>query len=121
MNYRRGGQRLYAVLAAVWIAVFLVNVPNYRLRFWEPWSNTDEQASKPTDVAPDSFVADSTTPGKAAPLVIIKSEPLPLADRPLGGFLWLAEWALLPPVFGYVLFFLVVPWVYRGFKSGSSV
>jgi len=34
MNYRRGFQRLYAVIAATWVVVLLLVLPSGRLRFW---------------------------------------------------------------------------------------
>jgi hypothetical protein len=39
-------------------------------------------------------------------------------DRPVGKFMWLTGWSLLPPAAGYSFFFFILPWVWRGFRSG---
>ena len=49
MNYRRGFQRLYAVLAIAWVAGLLFTLPSDRLRFWA--------ALSPAQFDPDAFMA----------------------------------------------------------------
>jgi hypothetical protein len=35
--------------------------------------------------------------------------------------LWLAGILLMPPAVGYGVFFIVVPWIYRGFKPAKQI
>jgi hypothetical protein len=99
MNYRRGFQRLYVVLAVLWIVIACFA---YR---WTP------------------LEADWFT--RNAP----KSEGDPYAKY--GGAVTLSEdsrmryakgisIAIVPPTFGYLVLFQVVPWVWRGFRLTAS-
>jgi hypothetical protein len=69
MNYRRGTQRVYAVIVVLWLLLLTMTFFQKQM-----WSGTVE-------------------------------------DIVLIGFL------VIPPVIGYAILFMVIPWLYRGFKS----
>jgi len=120
MNYRRGLQRVYAVLSATWaIAVLFAVLSGH----WQPWERFQiaETEIAPTsvefdpselrpvpDVSPEEFLKQN--PRKTAKLADIL--PDPSTWRRIA---WTASAASLPPIVGYSILFLVFPWVYRGF------
>jgi hypothetical protein len=133
MNYRRGLQRIYAVLTVAWIAGALFVLPAERLNF--------RSIEQPPEVA--AFIRDF---GEAslwkAPLGYERYKPINLPDVLPAEFfqrrdaavaaqeraeqsgprfraakaLWLFGVLLLPPLLGYALLFGVIPWIYRGFR-----
>jgi hypothetical protein len=132
MNYRRGLKRAYAVLAIAWIATLLYVLPSGRLKFWSA------QPSAQPNVAPvynptASGVANvieipassrderqykfKMTDGK---IYVVTTEDT-IAERPIGKFAWLAAWLFAPPIFAYGLLFIVLPWVFRGFKPAPQI
>ena len=44
MNFRRGFQRVYAVLTVAWIGILLFALPSHRLKFWIPDIDYDAMA-----------------------------------------------------------------------------
>jgi hypothetical protein len=46
MNYRRGFQRIYAVLTVGWVAAVLLVLPADRLNFWRKWDAFDQVAGE---------------------------------------------------------------------------
>ena len=54
MNYRRGLQRVSAVLAIAWVAGVLFALPADRVRFWRKWDVFDEAAAHPCAPTPCS-------------------------------------------------------------------
>jgi len=45
----------------------------------------------------------------------------PVAPSRIQRALWLAGVLLLPPACGYLIIFLVTPWIYRGFRPGTQI
>jgi hypothetical protein len=196
MNYRRGLQRVYAVLTVVWVAVMLFALPAYRLRFWDApidydalaakygaiddsyatrvkdtkamavppptgyvldhskawyearekqtgWARTDDYSTSrqppplpkgavplppdaaappaaPIDYGSHSVLVDSGSDQ----LRIVKSDPLPappFSESRMGKATWLTGVLFLPPIFGYTAIFLVIPWIYRGFRPVKQI
>jgi hypothetical protein len=143
MNYRRGLQRVYAVLTVVWVVVVVA----VSLRNWsEPndWVTIkDEYGGVPTSppgkkfVPPplDSFQPDAPTgrmgkysdsdiatpvPGSPdVPLHVVSSEPLSSGHAPRSDWAYWSMMVLGAPALGYLFLFYVVPWVYRGFAPGT--
>ena len=110
MTYRRGFHRLYAVLTVVWIASALIALPSSRLKFWIP--------------EPTVFV-DQSTGERLTPPAGYHPEPIDRYKKAIGPsqterLLWLMEVLALPPAAGYLLLFQIVPWVYRGFGTGTQ-
>jgi hypothetical protein len=130
MNYRRGLQRIYAVLASVWIVAVFVAIFSGE---FEPWKPFETPASQTVDFAPSEL---STTPpteaqrdGSPAPLDFSGAK---FADQPtsanafnlkqqrrerLREWVWAFGLALAPVGVAYLLLFTVTGWIYRGFKS----
>lgn len=145
MNYRRGFQRIYAVLTVGWIATSLFALPPYRLRFWGPPIDYDPLAIK-AGAIDDSYatrVRDTKAMAVPPPGYILdhskawyearekqagwastddystsKQSPLgPLGPSRIGKLLRLVALLLGPPALGYFSLFYVGPWIYRGFRS----
>jgi hypothetical protein len=103
MNYRRGLQRLYAVLTVAWVAaILLVVAPSPRFREWQSggWSNTYD------------FTGNSDPPTE---VYLHKVRLLSWQ-----GWLLAIGMALIPPLTGYWLSFTVSRWVYRGFRPPTK-
>ena len=101
MNYRRGLQRLYLVLAVAWVAGVLFVVPSGR---WEPWhKKVDPKVWADLGVVP------------ATPEEVSFSDLKSIRDYRIEVWLWATGLAFIPPLIGYAFLFLVAPWVYRGF------
>ena len=115
MTYRRGFQRLYAVLVLIWVCVLLFALPTYRLRFWmvpkEAYillTREQYQAAIDAGFTPDEILANEK---------IRKASNVPA----IGKLLWLVGMLLGPPVCGYLAVFEVVPWIYNGFKPATQI
>ena len=93
MNYRRGLQCVYAVLTVACIAYAFMAIPSVYLKFWS--------------VQPNQWadIAETLAPYQ---LRIIKAAQL-------------AAIFFLPPLIGYAAIFLVIPWIYRGFRSANQI
>lgn len=182
MNYRRGLQRLYAVLTVAWIATLLFILPSDRVNFWvadhlvassatirgktldlSQMSDGQLQAYKEMlekrgsgGTASESRTKRISTKGKtfivpgdaaqseiqriAGPGVAWTEVPNdvwqdvaknddwkiwaegdrsePLSPRPQRA-LWLAAVLFAPPLLGYATIFLLIPWIYRGFRPAT--
>ena len=103
MNYHRGLQRVYAVLAVVWVAtILLVVAPSLRFREWESggWVTAYDlrlNSDPPTKV----YLYQLGQVGRR-------------------GWLLAVGIALIPPLIGYWLSFHVSRWVYRGFRPPAQ-
>jgi hypothetical protein len=95
MNYRRGLQRIYAVLTVTWIVGALWVV--FSGRSLPPWLGSWAAVRSLTD------------------LVTVN----PLVGWSLAVWLWAIGLSMFPPVLFYVILFYVVPWIYRGFKPNG--
>jgi hypothetical protein len=109
MNYRRGLQRLYAVLASAWFLLVLFMVAADRW-LWVPWHvfpATGEGLAKEYRVSVSQVAPVELSPAevtlKAKLSFSRKAESVGLLSLPF-------------PVLGYVVLFWVGPWVYRGFR-----
>lgn len=115
MNYRRGLQRVYAVLTVLWIAGVMFTVLTGR---WEPWRLLQPK-TLPADFA--EWDANQPSPGWS------------FADGPgipdFGKFIahehakqrWEAAIGLsvLVPAMMYFLLFYVSRWIYHGFRPNG--
>ncbi len=129
MNYRRGFQRIYAVLTVAWIVAVLLILPPDRWNFWRTWDAFDELELHPC-VGPCS-AEELKQPWIAAILdreARLAIQPkwktfgeyitlsVPVESR-VQRFLWLFGLLVLPPAMGYAVLFLLAPWIFRGFKQ----
>jgi hypothetical protein len=150
MNYRRGLQRVYAVLTVAWVAVLLFALPADRLKFWsatEEWGASDKPVGNPNDwtpvketaidygshsvapLPPGAILVDPSRVTPVAPSTLTDADiqkldaakGVPFGHSPGGKGVWLAGVLFLPPVAGYAAIFLLVPWVYRGFKPAKQI
>jgi hypothetical protein len=146
MNYRRGFQRIYALLTVGWVAALLFALPPYRLIFWEPpidydalaitaGATDDSYATRVRDTKamavppPPGYVLDHSKAWYEARekqtgwastddySTSKQSPPGPLGPSRTGKFLWLTALLFGPPALGYFSLFYVGPWIYRGFRS----
>jgi hypothetical protein len=109
MNYRRGFQRLYLVLSVAWMVVACLA---YR------WSN------QPRSDAGDRFTRNAASQslsgggGDEFDQYLVKTAPPPNSEAPNGirRYAKGVSIAFIPPLFGYLILFQVVPWIWRGFK-----
>ena len=119
MNYKRGFQRLYAVLTLTWAGLVLLTAPSDRLRFWttpaDAWTIVSE---RPIEVSPDAVQPlpksgqwQSTLDGAA---------PTPFDQTRIGKALWLVSYLVLVPGIGYTALFYLFPWIYRGFSTSNQ-
>jgi hypothetical protein len=122
MNYRRGLQRVYAVLTVGWIAVVLFALPAYRQRFWAsgfvlryvPLTPEQFRAALDAGFTPDQII-EYEQMRKAA--TIPKAS---FSESRIGKAAWLAGVLFLPPISGYVIACFIIPWIYRGFRPAST-
>jgi hypothetical protein len=129
MNYRCGLQRVYAVLTTAWIIALLFILPADRLKFWQ----ADQWETLADHAVPMSAAAASPQPKSSgqpdidydalAKRAISETSQVKFAATPSSWdqsrthkFLWLMSFLMLPPAVGYAALFLVIPWVYRGFR-----
>ena len=142
MNYRRGFQRVYAVLAVAWVVGLLFVLPADRLNFWSaqpnettihgPWEAYSKGAASAatTDLSKYGTVTSNELdlskygPGKYRVTtdsgvyeVTVGAAAASDASSRSQRALWLSGVLLLPPGFGYLAIFLVIPWIYRGFRG----
>jgi hypothetical protein len=109
MNYRRGLQRVYAIVTVAWIAVVFIGVFSGR---WEPWVDWSNWANRgwyfvsevPTFTA---SIDDIDVPG---------TERLRVHLR----WGWSIGLASLPPLALYFILFFAIPWAYRGFRPATQ-
>jgi hypothetical protein len=105
MNYRRGFQRVYAVLTVVWIAIVLFTVISGR---WEPWLRLHfhQGMASLEDIVPDQSnnQFDQATVWR---------------EGARQRWVWALGLSLIPPVVLYLLLFYVALWIYRGFRPGT--
>jgi len=142
MNYRRGFQRTYAVLAVAWIALVIFMVTSDRW-IWTQWRITpttwDALAKEcgSVDVPPGELGSNPTDPSAIADQYIrqldqqnrpaqnnnqsVKNGAKTLVVPPGPKVEWTAALSLPVPVLGYLFLFVVIPWIYRGFKSGTQI
>lgn len=177
MNYRRGLQRLYAVLTVAWVASLLFVLPSERLTFWIPpidygrhsivqpdapgtiptfeefktrrdattassssggagkdrtseierYGSASDVPMPPKGAIPVPPTANGWTVVKEASLTNSDVEKLDAANPAISGLswvrkiMWLAGILFLPPVAGYAAMFLIIPWIYRGFRPRALV
>lgn len=134
MNYRRGFQRIYAVLTVAWVAGVLLILPANRVNFWRKWDIWDQVAALPCTVDAPCSDQELKSPWIAARMdqearlseqakwktfyeYITLSVPI---ESRVQRFLWLLSLLLLPPAFGYTVLFYAAPWIFRGFKSSKQ-
>lgn len=139
MNYRRGFQRVYAVLVVLWIGSVLFALPSDRLRFW----STAEGLAANTHGDPNDWTVVKETPldlskyGTVLPAqskeatpeapidfshaTVEDPRPTQTTESRLGKTAWLGEVLFGPPLLGYAAIFLVTPWIYRGFRSAKQI
>jgi hypothetical protein len=65
-------------------------------------------ATEPNGVSPVYAARDFSSYREFA-----KGSTIPFKESRNGKFTWLGRILLLPPLFGYVVIFVVVPWIYR--------
>jgi hypothetical protein len=120
MNYRRGLHRLYLVLAASWflLVLFMVATDHW---FWTPWRVlpvTWEQLAKKHGLTVSDVPA--PPPGfevsRPDALDDMLSGMPKAAPSPLRILRDVAALSVPLPALGYLLFFWVWPWIYRGFR-----
>lgn len=151
MNYRRGFQRVYTVLTVAWIGVYLFALPAERLRFWQApidydalpleYGVDDSYAARARDTMamptppPAGYVLDHSRAWYEArekanqgwsstdDYAVSKQSPPKsnFTETRIGKTLWLASLLFAPPLIGYVAIFLVIPWIFRGFKAGTQI
>ena len=106
MNYRRGFQRAYLVLAVVWIAATLLLAARDRPTHTD-WIDVPSGTQAKGD-GWDQAAAE------------YKRDHQPPYPEELSRY-WTVQGAVVvgPPLVGYLLLFVVVPWIYRGFKPAK--
>jgi hypothetical protein len=135
MNYRRGFQRLYVVLAAGWILAALVVLPSERIRFWHAEQRLGNLSGSTSDVPAHENIFDQLARERESlqthterseqtkkPLTVVSSvDDAPAPESRLRKALWLAGVLIGPPATGYGFLFFVIPWIYRGFRPASRM
>lgn len=106
MNYRRGLQRLYAVLAITWVAAILL------------FATRDRPTHTDWIEVPDSQLKGDVFDQVAAEY---KRDHTPPEPEELVRY-WSVQGTIAvgPPAVGYLLLFVVLPWIYRGFNPGKG-
>ena len=129
MNYRRGFQRVFAVVTVVWVVAVLLFAPSERLRFWkvDQITQVQELMTDPKFQGLD-LSAQKEALAEIDPRFAQLSDEsyLPFRERMQGivppryvrikQFFWLTGVIVLPPVAVFVVFVYVAPWIYRGFS-----
>jgi hypothetical protein len=141
MSFRRGFQRVYAVLTIAWIACVLFLLPSDRLTFWDApddsyaarvrdtknlenpppqgavldHSNAWHEEKRRLDAEQNAKVAANAglPPGSTIIGMINSPDPSSRLEKSE----WLFGVLLIPPSSGYLLMFFVIPWIYRGFRG----
>lgn len=138
MNYRRGFHRVYVVCSVLWIGVMLALAVRDRPRkidydaLAKKYGAVEVDPNSPFTVSPEDFLRheaekakqkvtrdETRAPSSADKKWIVASET-PLPSMYLQFWETRSSIALLPPTVGYLLLFVVVPWVYRGFRPGTD-
>jgi hypothetical protein len=123
MNYLRGFQRLYAVVALLWISFVLFATQSGR---WKPWPYMPREQWEIESETPIIPPTSASAPGPVkanGPEFTLSPEKF-LRDatrqeerhRNIVRWSWVVGLVLLPPAFGYFLLFYVSRWIYRGFR-----
>jgi hypothetical protein len=110
-SHRIGFQRLYAVLAVLWIGAALFTILSHR---WQPWLSFQPDY---TALAMKNGGTISVTPDPNGGDIFDLLIPTPSTSTVS---LWAAGLSLLPPLLGYSILFVVFPWVYRGFRPETQ-
>ena len=146
MNYRRGLQRIYAVLTVAWVVIVLFTVLTGH---WEPWPFTPPPLSSLDPIDPRGVNADASKsnakgdifdqvnlpppppgfkldqPSQAADRAEQVSLPSAVVfmetQRTTRRWEWALGLSLLIPAILYFLLFHVSRWVYRGFQSATQI
>ena len=114
INYRRGFQRVYLVLSALWMILLLT------------WTIADRP--KEGDFTPpplSSWKGPPATSGGPIDYAAMAEEAQRKADSAehlqSQKTYWLGSVAVvaIPPLFGYAVLFIVLPWIARGFSRTS--
>ena len=137
MNYRRGFQRFYAVVACAWIASISFAIlsgswrPWYSPIFNHGWSSTEDVPpvtvvkSEPLPAGTGTIASLSPSTGdKASPFIVSPEEFLrqeTAHQHKIRMWSRMTVLALSPPLIGYLVLFFIVPWVYRGFSPKTQI
>jgi hypothetical protein len=135
MNYRRGFQRIYAVCTALWIAlVVAISIPDQPPNgdFEVHLANGTILHFPPgTDPAViDTIAKRHSQQGASEPsaVIFLDKDGYPIARSLLGPFQARIQYwalrsgiALVPTAVLYILLFLVIPWIHRGFRPEANV
>ena len=129
MNYRRGLQRLYVVCSLVWVSFMVVVSVRDRPKPIDYVAVAKKYGATVITEPPETLPADFKDwdkPGqiKPPPGFILDEKPqnslvADVKTSPLEYWGIRAGITVAPPIGGYLLLFSVIPWVYRGFKSGT--
>lgn len=127
MNYRKGFLRLYTVLAVCWIALYLaVTVSRPSTPFAE--TTLPSELKRPDFyILPEEqqrrLLADADKDFAGLPLVeqnkvlaYLATDLQKYRRKRLASTL---EFSLIPPIVGFALFFLIVPWIAAGFRPNK--
>jgi hypothetical protein len=140
MNYRRGFQRLYAVLTVAWAAVVCFAYQ------WTAQPRADGGDWFTQKAPPKSAFGAGEFPPGMRPDVSVKPPPGYTLDTPPAQPDEFDQYkvrnappknpatpttttryakgisiALIPPASGYLILFQIVPWIWRGFKPGAQI
>ena len=110
MNYRRGLQRVFAVLAVAWVVVVFSTVFSDN---WKPWER-DQQGWWQATVG--TGPADGLSAAYRNAIEIQLSHNLRVMK-----WSWALSLSLLPPVALYFLLFYISRWIYSGFKPARQI
>jgi hypothetical protein len=137
MNYRRGFQRVYAVLTLAWIAVVAAgSLHDHFAQRSDPYAKYGGSFVPPplsSREAIPSFEEFKKTlpsvppppraPGAAIDYGAHSVAPLesPGSESPLRYWAVRSGVALLPPGVIYLFLFYVIPWIYRGFRPAKQI
>jgi hypothetical protein len=123
MNYRRGFQRLYLVLAIAWIAAIPFAVLSGR---WEPYSaqGSSVPAAPVYDDGKTVLAQLTDEQLQVYKELLLKKQAQALLEKNRlvrAQWLWTIGLSLLPPFLMYGLLFCIGPWVCRGFRPGAQI
>jgi hypothetical protein len=118
MNYRRGFQRVYAVLTVARVAAVLLTQPHDRLEFWQVTPvPTFEEFKKSFPVPAEVKFSANSAVAWDSDWKVLEPQPVSRTQK----VLWLAQILLIPPAFGYLIAFFLIPWIYRGFRPATHI
>jgi hypothetical protein len=114
MRYRRGFQRIYAVLVVCWIAVVALTVLSGH---WQPWKasffqpvGTDQSKAREFTVSPEEFLAH-------ADFYVAQAARRETTRK----WTWALLLSIIPPLVLYFALFYVAPWIYSGFSPAPHI